>query len=424
MISSFLIISLRNVFIILITLLIFRIISSRLSIAEFGEINYVLTAIEIALLFAGLGAPEVARRKIAQESSSRGMGGHFSIYLKSIALCAPFVAVGIYLLIAEKTARSGQFMYFLVISLLLFFTGVKKYFISVYESLEKYLTLSLLLLFESIAILVFVFFLKDLNASKVFIAYLMPLVFVSGVLWKNTEMQPGSISLKEYVIDGKKLFSLGVSIFLFHKIDIFLLERLASGRELGLYAGMYRIYEASYILPGIISVIIYPRLFDNGASNTSLFKDSLLINISFSLVFMAAVIFFSHHIIGMTLTEKFIPGKNILQVLTLGMILQAVSMILGRGIIALQDEKSLLKIALGGIVINVVLNLYLIPAYGALGAAFSTVVSFTFSMLAQLYYYVSHKAQRYLNLNMPAFLSVSFFCFLALVTIFRIYMME
>lgn len=424
MISSFLVIFLRHGFVITITLLIYRTISSKLSISEFGEINYILTTIELALLFAGFGVPEIVRRKIAQKSSSLGIGGHLNIYLKSIALCSALVSTGMFYLISDKMIHAGKFIYFFIIAILMFFSGVKKFFISVYESLERYLFLSILLSLESIAVLIFVFFMGHLSTSKVLFAYLLPIACVSIALWKNADIQPSKILLKKIIVDGGKLFSLGISLFLFHKIDIFILERLSSERELGLYAGMYRIYEASFVLPGIITLIIYPRLFSADKNKGLLFRNSLFINIGFSLVFTAGIILFSQHIISIILTQKFVFGKNILHVLTLGMILQAISMILGRGIIALQDEGLLLKIAIGGILMNISLNLYLIPYYGALGAAFATIVSFTYSMLAQLYYYVSHKSQNYLNLKMIVFLLISVFCLITLIIIFKIYMIN
>lgn len=424
MVSSFIFFASRQGLIVVITLLIYKLVSSRMSVAAFGEFNYILTAAEVVLLLVGFGAPEVVRRLAAQKSALHLIGGYFRIYACNLAIGSLLFSLCLCLLVSGSWAGGNELLFFTVLALFSFFSGIKRFYVSIYESLERYLILLVVLSLEAVSVLVLIFVLpqRSLTLSAVLLAYLIPLAVFSVLLFGLAPLDPSRVPLKQFFHDGVRFFSLGITIFLFHKIDIFLLEGLSSGEQLGLYTGMYRIYEASYVFPNIVTLLIYPRLFEKDTSSHKFFIRGLLINIFSGVLLIAVALAFSPIFINTILSSKFAEGKYVLHVLTMGMLLQAVSMVLGRGIIALNDEGLLLRIAAIGLVLNVGMNIVLIPAYGAIGAAFATVVSFTYSMLAQLYYYVYNKTQALLKIGRPLFVSIASFSVIVLAGIFKLYL--
>jgi len=136
MLSSFFLFSLRQGITILTSLLIYKIISIKFSIKEFGEFNYILTASEVALLIIGFGIPEVVRRKVARESSALYIRGYIKFYIIVTAIGSFFFAILLYFLVISSWSTLNYIGAIIIIFLFTFFSGLKKFFIGVYESLE------------------------------------------------------------------------------------------------------------------------------------------------------------------------------------------------------------------------------------------------------------------------------------------------
>ena len=82
---------------------------------------------------------------------------------------------------------------------------------------------------------------------------------------------------------------------------------------------------------------------------------------------------------------EFLIGFEVLRWLIIGRIVNALSGSVGNLMQMSNQQNSFMKILLLGAVINVLLNLYLIPKYEIVGAAYASVASLSFWNLSMAY---------------------------------------
>ena len=98
---------------------------------------------------------------------------------------------------------------------------------------------------------------------------------------------------------------------------------------------------------------------------------------------------FSEEIIKILFGKTFVSTSLSLQILIWGLLIHSFNNILGRIIYAIDQEKFFIKISLASMLVNVILNLILIPKYSLYGASVATIVSFVVSFY--LHYYCVSK---------------------------------
>ncbi|QYA24394.1 flippase [Gramella sp. MT6] len=185
---------------------------------------------------------------------------------------------------------------------------------------------------------------------------------------------------------------------LFHLIyfqsDIILLRYLYGSSEAGIYSVAFTVITASLLLPSVIyQKFLLPKLHRWSHQNLDLFhrvykKGNLLMLIMGS--FAMAVVFLSadgliHYLFGKTYTE----AVFLLKILSLNIPILFVASSVG-SVLVTQEHMSL-KVKIMGVValLNIVLNIIVLPKYGGLGAACTTVMSNL--LLLSLYFYSAEK---------------------------------
>jgi O-antigen/teichoic acid export membrane protein len=203
----------------------------------------------------------------------------------------------------------------------------------------------------------------------------------------------------------------------YNRIDSVMLERiLPNGKEqAGIYAQAYRILEAASMFGYLFAVLLLP-MFAKMIKK----KDSVegLSQLSFSVIIVPAVVaisicvFYSHEIMGLMYLEHIDISSRILSVIMIGFGGICTTYIFGTLLTANGSLKYLNIMAACGMILNVVLNLILIPRYQVMGAAFSSMITQILTGLSQLL--ISKKLFKF-NTNYK--LLISFVLFVA-VTIF------
>jgi O-antigen/teichoic acid export membrane protein len=148
--------------------------------------------------------------------------------------------------------------------------------------------------------------------------------------------------------------------------------------QAGIYAQAYRFFEASNMLAYLFAALLLPIF-----SRMLKLKESVyeLVNFSFKTLMVCALVlsifccFFSYDIIDFRYDNYIIESANILWVLMLCFLCVASTYIYGTLLTANGNLFYLNLIAGMGVILNVVLNLILIPKYNALGSAFASLIT-------------------------------------------------
>jgi PST family polysaccharide transporter len=174
------------------------------------------------------------------------------------------------------------------------------------------------------------------------------------------------------------LFS-AMAIMIYMRIDMVMLKLMRGDFAVGLYAAATRVSEVWYFIPTAIVSSVSPSII-KVKNNPELFNSrlrKLFSLMTLSSCIIGSIVALASHLIVRTLYSSSYSGAA--PVLAIH-IWASVFVFLGVAQSPWNLSKDLLKLSLywttlGGI-INIVMNLYLIPRYAAMGAAVSTVVSY------------------------------------------------
>jgi len=172
------------------------------------------------------------------------------------------------------------------------------------------------------------------------------------------------------------LIILLVAIYL--RIDGVMLERLIddNGLQAGIYAAGYRFFEAGGMLTYLFGALLLPMfstMLVRKESIASLTLTSLRAVLVLSVTIAVVLIVFRHDLMYFLYDDATDYFGEILIYLMLAFMAVSISHIYGTIMLAKGSLKKLNVIFILGVILNIILNLWLIPIKGAEGAAIATV---------------------------------------------------
>jgi len=226
------------------------------------------------------------------------------------------------------------------------------------------------------------------------VAYLATsLVTIAIVLSKS-----GKISLhvnKRFILVFlKKSYPYALLILLmafYNRIDSVMLERLLPDplgkQEAGIYAQAFRLLDAVAMFGALVGGLLLP-MFSKMIKNREAI--SPIVNLAVMLLFIPSIIIavssllYDREIMELLYHSHIEDSADILGLLMTGFIGIATTYIFGTLLTANGSIRKLNIMAAGGMVLNISLNLILIPQFFALGSAFASMVTQLATALAQV----------------------------------------
>ncbi len=223
-------------------------------------------------------------------------------------------------------------------------------------------------------------------------AYIIAAVIILFIVLKHA----GQVHLKFGFRNGisilKESYPFAILILLmsfFNRFDSVLLERmLDDGKfQAGIYAQSYRILDAVNMYAVLIAGMLLPIF-----SKMIKLKEGVgeMIKLSYSIVFVPAITlasiawFYNYQIIDLLYVEEIAYSAGVFSILINGFIFISSSYIFGTLLTANKSLKQLNTLAAITVIINLSLNLILIPVLKAKGAAIASLSSQAFYALAQI----------------------------------------
>lgn len=393
------------------SLLFTLVLMQRLSIAEYGQYNLVvsLVAIFAFIMDGGLTSyilKEFNRRKFDFESFSDDRH-KFIINVFSYQLVTTAILSLIYILLVFLTVDIEHWKSFLVFGLFTLLLGV---FTPVFALLVangerkiiviKDISTALLRLF-----IVLIGFNQGFNVAFIYwtpiaavlIAFILLIYFLKKwdfkvELFKNDFLGDFSVIFRSVI----PFLLLAFVNILYNKIDFFMLNELSTINQVAFYAGAtIFVYPFMFISAAASSAILpfYAKREDNNKNNRKdeqkIFAFMLLIGtiVSFSL-FLSSDFLYSNLFDG-----KYQSSSDVYSILVWYLLIVFGYTSVSNSLIASGKIKVLIYMNVLMLILNVILNFILIPNYGAQGAALATVFS-EIVIFVFLLSYISNKGTR------------------------------
>jgi O-antigen/teichoic acid export membrane protein len=223
-------------------------------------------------------------------------------------------------------------------------------------------------------------------------AYAMTALVTFGIVWHRVGNFRLQVDLQGFTKIIRQSFPYALLILLmtfYNRIDSVMLERiLKNGKEqAGIYAQSFRILDAAgmfaFLFAGLL-LPIFSRMIKKGQ------EVGEMVRLSFTLIIVPAAtlaglgLFYGFEILDWMYHEHIDASSRIFPLLMFGFVAISTTYIFGTLLTANGNLRELNILASTAVLINIILNLILIPEYQALGAAISSLVTQVYMALLQV----------------------------------------
>jgi O-antigen/teichoic acid export membrane protein len=182
----------------------------------------------------------------------------------------------------------------------------------------------------------------------------------------------------------------GILSVVYLRIDLIMIERLIDIEAAGVYAAVSRISELWYVIPATLAVRYYPELLKSHQGSWSGYLLVLRKYCGYfflmALTIAVAIFLLAPPLVPLIFGEAFSSGIQVLQIHIWAGVFIFIRYLIGQHLIITgQEPLSLLSHGLGA-VLNVLLNLWLIPVMGIEGAAWATLISYAYASFFFLFF--------------------------------------
>lgn len=353
---------------------------------QFGLFSYVLAFTSIFAGIAKLGMDGIIVRDLVQFPSKnnsylgtafwlKAIGGLISLLL--ILAILPFASnnkvTNLYILIV---AAGTLFQSFEVVEFY-FQSRVLAKVVSICKTIQ--LTLSTLLkvyLVLTGADLVWFVLVTALDTISLAICYFASYkMFSSSGFYRCFDIGVAKKILK----DAWPLIFSTLFYMLYTRIDQIMIKEILGERDVGIYSVATKLSELAYVLPMLITASMFPAIISAKETSVALYRKRLqklytfLIWLSIGIALTSTLL--SNWLIDVFFGEAYQEAAAILKVHAWSIVFISIGYVFGKFILAENLVLISLYRTLLGAMSNIILNYFFIPLYGAIGAAYATLIS-------------------------------------------------
>jgi len=364
---------------------------------DFGKFNFSVSFVLIFSILYELGMDLFTVREVSinKQLSPKLLGTSLIIKCFLVPVVTLIIILTINILGYSGTTIKAVYwsiLYIMFITtanyLRTFFRGFEKIN---YEAVTVIIEKILLCLFGGYALIAklnVVDFLKLLTLGSFF-----SIIITAAILFKKLVKPDFSFNLKLICEVFKKSLPfalMNIFILIYFRIDMVMLSIMKNETMVGLYSSSYRIMEMLLVIPAIIMIPIYPamsRLLINDRlkfwelSQTAV-KGMLLVSIPITLM----IFFLAHNFMYLFYgSSDYLLATPALKILVFALPFNALTSVFATMLAA--SNRQILTTRNTSICagLNIVLNIFLIPQYGFVGASLATIA--TEGLLAAISYF-------------------------------------
>jgi O-antigen/teichoic acid export membrane protein len=236
-------------------------------------------------------------------------------------------------------------------------------------------------------------------------AYLLTIAVAAGIVAVKARFRKLHWNYLFFIMILKKSFPFAVLVLLmafYNRVDSVMIEKLLrdtiGNEQVGVYAQAYRLLDATNMIAYLFSVLLLP-LFANMIRNKQAVQD--LIKLSYSLLFMLAIIvamsavFYGEPLMrllypphGLETTAAYelriSQSARVFSLLMCGFLPISTTYVFGSLLTANGNLKQLNLVAASGMVLNIILNLILVPRLFAVGSAITSLSTQSITAILQV----------------------------------------
>ena len=367
--------------------LLFIYIARKLGDENFGKLSFAYSFAGICFIVADFGLSTILIRNVSrQKELTREYVGNILV-LKIVLSLICISVIGIFILFTDYPADVITLL--VVFGGVMFFKALVDFFCAVLNAHERMDIEALikganhiLLFLSGIVILVLghgLFVLTNIFFAVYLISSIIGFYMVYVII---EEIRPClNLSFwKQILRESLPLALTVIFTVIYFKIDIVMLSLIrGDNSEIGWYSAAMRLIELVGVLPALIVSALFPivsSLYKESIDSLrNVFKTSFRYLLAIALPIAVGTLLLSDRLIYVIYGKEYFKTIPALKILAIALIFIFVNYILMNILVAVNRQKTNAIMAGTCVLVNIALNLCLIPHYGYLGAGTATVIT-------------------------------------------------
>ncbi|MGB3512760.1 MAG: flippase [Microcoleaceae cyanobacterium] len=354
---------------------------------DFGLLNYAIAFVSLFSTFATLGLNNIIVREVVRNLSAKDEIIGTAFVLKLLGGLSIFILTFSFIYLLKPDENQTQFLVAIISISMIFraFDVIEFWFQSQLQSkhiiIAKTSGYLLLNLVKIIAV--------KMQASISIFAGIWSAEIVLGAVgliivyqWQGHLLKAWSWSLeraKFLLVESWPLILSGVVIMIYMRTDQIMLGEMIGDSAVGIYSATVRVSEMWYLIPNTLVQSVFPKIVQAKEISKQVYYERLqqlfytVAALSYS--FTIPITFFSTQIMTLIYGENYAAAGPVFSIHIWSGLFVSLGVARGPWLITEGFTKFAAAATATGAIVNVILNYFLIPKYGTMGAAIATVMS-------------------------------------------------
>lgn len=404
-------------------------IARYLGVIEYGKYSFAFAFVSLFAIIPDLGLDVLTMREVARDRTKAGKYLGNLLYIKTLLSGLTFLLIFTAINLMDYPEETKFIVYILGLYVLL--TSISNIFRAIFNAFERmeYQGLTLvsekfLIVLLGLAVLLAGYGLIEL-VYVFLLASIFNLLFSYLIIIKRFDRPRFEIDFTFWRYLIKNALPFGLSMFfvaIYFKIDTVMLSMMKGDAAVGWYNAAYNLVINLGFIPTALMTAMFPVMSKFFESSKESLKKSyeksteyiLILSIPITL----GIALLSDKIIPSLYGEGFTESIVALQLLIFTFFFMSANIGFGVVLGSINRQHIIAKVAGVGALLNIVLNLILIPEFSYIGASIATVVTEVLVFLLT-FYYISNSFYKlnFLRITVKPVFSVLFMC--AFILIFK-----
>lgn len=369
----------------------------------FGNFSLALTLLQASTMIFALGLPNALINYLGVNK----IDDHFSQFLLKkglkIVLLSAIIPSSIYFVLKATIATTvfhnlNLVDYIFVLALVLPFSIVHEFFLNFFVATKNFLKFNVFMFVLPNVFFLFLLLLFTISKENQYFTFIFyaisilttVLIELFFVFKKHTKTTIEKISSFQILQFSSPMMLSSLMLFLLNWTAIFMLGAMVTEQELGIYNLSYKLASLAMLVIISMNVVLAPKIAELYKTNNlkelhSVIKKATRLVIILTTPIVLFLLFFSNFVLGV-FGSNFVQGKTALIIISVGVLLNVLTGNVDQILNMTSHQKILKNITILGFLLNVLLNLVLIPIYGINGAAIASLITNMVFNLICLYY--------------------------------------
>jgi len=363
---------------------------------SYGQYSFTIALVSLVALLWNFGLDTIVTREIAADLTLTGKYIASATILKTVLL-APAV-LGVMFFLVKSGHHAGLMVPVLLFMLSRYYLDISSIFsgalsahrrmgvpalIGTIRSLLLFLGISYISLYGVGLVDVFSCYVIS-SAVVVIIGALSVRHIIPVIPWITNRK-----ILSDVLVNSMPFFVISALSVTLFRIDQLILSEFSTPRQLGLYGSAYTLFEVVIsFFPMVIMSAVFPVLSNLHKTNPEKMKSLYLLLLKyFCIVGVPAsfgVAILAPRIMNVVFGHEYADGAYVLQILGCAIIVFFLTTLMSWTLTAGGHQRLLMISTSIALVLNAVLNYLLIPKFGAIAAAYTTLLSEVFQLIMYL----------------------------------------